>query len=452
MAVVLALDIGTSEICALAWDVQERRTIAVRTGANRSTVPGPEGRHEQDATIIRSVAIDLLGDLLNACAFARDDIRAIAITGQMHGVLLVDRSLEPLTNLITWRDARTTELANELVSGLSPGVRQSLGCTPAPGYGGLTLAWLVRHGRVPRSARSLGITDYIAASLCGVASTEPTTAASWGLYDLSSGVWHGETVDRFGLPTSILPQLQPSGRPLGVLDEAVRLRLDLPPGVTVCAPVGDNQASVLGTGADQPGKMSVNIGTGGQVSRVRPQAVAADGNEVRPMPFGGFLHVGASLSAGFAYAYLAGLFRDAAYELTGETVPLRSIYEKMNEWSESEAANGLVVHPVFIGTRLDPAQRGWIRGIDAGNLTPSSLTRAFVEGIVDELRELATHVGTDGVKGVIVAGNAVRRNRAFVPIISERFALPCEVSTDPEEAAVGAAIAAARGMGLRGTP
>ena len=112
MRTILGLDIGTTTLCTVVWDAQENRLIAARSLPNDTLIPGlPAGRHEQDADRIMSRACDLLQTTLALGAVRREDVSAIALTGQMHGVLLVDAKVRPLTPLITWRDQRTVERA-----------------------------------------------------------------------------------------------------------------------------------------------------------------------------------------------------------------------------------------------------------------------------------------------------------------------------------------------------
>ena len=451
MAILLSVDIGTSKLCVMALDTLTRRPLAVLSKPNDAGIKGlPPEQHEQDPRVIQAACFDLLSTVLKQPNLRGKSISGIGITGQMHGVLLVDANLRPLTNLITWQDGRTVPFIAGWREKIDPAAAQRLGCRIAPGYGGLTLSWLALQDRLPQAALALSISDYLAASLCGVLSSEPTHAASWGIYNLAAGGWDGPTVDALGIPPGVLPKLHPSCTPLGRLTPQAQRALGIPEDVPVCSPLGDNQAAVFGLSEQKPGILVLNLGTGGQISRPRSDPLYQDGLETRPMPFGDYIQVGASLCGGWAYAYLEQFFRAVVREFAGLELDDRQIYERMNTLSGLAQSAGLVVDPRFNGTRLDPTLRGSIYAIDSTNLNPAALTRATVEGMVEELYQLARLTGMQGIDQIVATGNAVRKNPALLEIISTRFGLPCSVSTFTEEAALGAAWGVAVGLGLAG--
>ena len=120
MAIVLGLDLGTSKLCALALSTDARRVVrttsgpdrpgrvlAVRTAPNDADVPDlPPDRHEQDPAKILDRSLGLIRELLAEEAVEAEDVAGLCVAGQMHGVLLVDRGLQPVSNLVTWRDRR----------------------------------------------------------------------------------------------------------------------------------------------------------------------------------------------------------------------------------------------------------------------------------------------------------------------------------------------------------
>lgn len=443
MAVVLSLDIGTSKLCAMAFDPEAGQPLAALSAPNSSDASGlPSDWHEQDPIRIRERCWTLLRSLLSQDILKGAEVLGIGITGQMHGLLLVDESLRPLTRLITWRDGRTASRIEDWRARLGAEAPLRLGCRIAPGYGGATLAWLAQERMLPARAKALSIADFLAASLCGLAASEPTHAASWGLLNLAAGDWDADALHILGIPPAVLPALQPSCRPLGILSPEAQQALSLGASVRVCSPLGDNQASVIGLAGLDSGALVLNLGTGGQISRPRRDPAVRSGLETRPMPFGGYIQVGASLCGGWSYAYLEQFYKSVARELCGVELEDGAVYARMNAWAQKEGETDLRVDPRFSGTRQDAALRGSITGIDTHNLTPAALTRAMAAGIVQELFDLASETGMEGIERIIAAGNAVRKNPALPGIISARFGLPCSVSAFQEEAALGAALSA----------
>jgi sedoheptulokinase len=122
----------------------------------------------------------------------------------------------------------------------------------------------------------------------------------------------------------------------------------------------------------------------------------------------------------------------------------------MNSIAEQtpNGASGISVDTRFSGTRLNPDLRGSISGIAVENFTAANLTRGFIEGMVRELADMASDAGIKNFTRIIASGNAVRRNPVVSEVIESTFGLPCYTSSNREAAALGAAYAAAIGLGL----
>jgi len=443
MKIILSLDIGTTKISVLALSVETLKPLAVISAPNSAAIPGlPPERHEQDPLRIRNDCLNLLSALLRNDAVHTDAVVGVAISGQMHGALLADSSLTCLTNLITWRDRRAVGFDG-------PNNAEETGSRLCAGYGGVTLNWLVKNGAFPRDAVALTIADYIAASLTGEMATEPTHAASWGIFSLRDNRWDAALTEHLGIPRTVLPEIRPSSRPLEKLSAETAGALGLSPEVMVCSPLGDNQAAFVGAAGFSGDAAVVNIGTGAQVSIPQKKFTYVRPFETRPMPFGGFILVGASLCGGWAYEYLKDFFGATVREIAGIELDDNAIYERMNALAEkSGEMTGLLADTRFSGTRSDPRVRGSIGNIDTGNLTPGNLARAFTTGIVRELADIMSDAGIATRERIIACGNAVRKNPLIAQEIGKTFGVPCFVGQIEEEAALGAAYAAAVGMEL----
>jgi len=218
MDIILSLDIGTSKVAAVAFDCDSRENVAVVSSVNQGAIDGlSNGRHEQSPEIIFGQCLKLLQELIESNKFSTNTVKAISISGQMHGVLLVDQELKPLTNLITWCDQRACELTEKINSPDWPVDRT--GCYLHPGYGGATLASL----EISSGSTALTIADYVVAKLCGVIATEPTHAASWGIMDIRNKCWDMEIIKRLQIPTEVLPKINKSSSVLGSLNYDIGL-------------------------------------------------------------------------------------------------------------------------------------------------------------------------------------------------------------------------------------
>ncbi|MGB2808098.1 MAG: FGGY family carbohydrate kinase [Sedimentisphaerales bacterium] len=454
--VVVSLDIGTSNLCALALSCDSLQPVAICSQINDTEITNlPAGYHEQDPLRIRDLCLELIQKLLSEKNVRENEVVGIGITGQMHGVLLVSSELEPQSNLITWRDQRTLAsnkpgYIDKAVEALGADMQQRTGCRLHAGYGGATLRWLQENGRLSEGAVALTIADYVAGCLTGVCATEGTHAASWGIFNLQKGEWDSEAIDKLGIPKKVLPTVNSTAKPLGTILPAIAKQIGLGSGVQVCSPVGDNQASIIGAAGFADDVVVLNLGTGGQISIPQNEYKFVETFETRPIPFGGFILVGASLCGGWSYSCLHKFIQATVREFAAAELSDEEIYKRMNAIAAETAkgASGITVDTRFSGTRHDPNLRGSISGIGVENFTVANLARGFVEGMVAELADMASKASIKDFTRIIASGNAVRRNPVVPDVVESIFGLPCYISTNREAAALGAAYAAAIGLGL----
>jgi sugar (pentulose or hexulose) kinase len=418
------------------------------------------GRSEWDPAWIAETALTCLSRF--ADQFDRSsDVIGLGITGQQHGVLLVDRELRPLSNLINWQDRRGEEpypgadhtWVEEARRRLGNDAPTRTGCRLATGYMATTLFRLARQGQLPRGATACFLMDFVAALLTGTPPvTDPTCAASAGVLDVARGEWAFDLLDALGLPRDLFPPVHPSGSRLGLLASAIAEKIGLPQGIPVFSGIGDNQASFLGSVADREHSVLVNVGTGGQVAVWSPTFAHDPLLETRPFPGDGFLLVSAGLSGGAAYAQLERFFRGVAVDVAGVNEPT-AIFAAMNRLAAEVPAgcDGLVCEPYFTGTRAEPWRRASWSNLSPANFTPGHLARSLLEGMARTFaasRDRIAQLRGAAPSALVGAGNGIRANPLLARILAEHFALPLQVPAHREEAAYGAALLAAVRAGV----
>jgi sugar (pentulose or hexulose) kinase len=463
MRITLGIDLGTTTIAALALDTDTGAVLAHATHPNDAEITSPadkaRGYSEWDALRIAGIAFACLGDVRQQLGERVNDAAGIGITGQQHGTVLVDASLKPLTPLIGWQDLRGNELipsteetflARALrLAGKDAPTRT--GCRLAAGYLAVTLLWLKEKGQLPDDGRASFLPEYFAGVLMNsLPAADPTLAASAGAFDLTAGVWDLGILEALHLPRELFPTVVPSGSCVGRVGPTAATATGLPVGLRVFAPLGDNQASFLGSVSDRAHSVFVNVGTGGQVSAAIESFQFDPRLETRPLP-SGFLLVCAGLSGGRAYATLERFFQKTAEQLFG--LEPDSLYAAMNRLAAEvpAGAEGLRCEPFFTGTRLRPELRASFTGVSAGNFTPAHLTRALLEGMARSFREgydLIRLYLSEPPQRLVGAGNGIRENQLLAHIIADEFGLPVSVPAHREEAAYGAALSAAIGAGI----
>ena len=433
MSTLIGLDIGTTSISAVAAEVSSGALLRSVTVPNDGILPSPDGVSRlQDPVRIVETALGLKESL--AAEFS--PVAAIGVTGQMHGILYLDRAGRAVSPLYTWQDGRGNLPYGKSTYAAHLSTRS---CYPlASGFGLVTHFINREQGLVPSEAVTFcTIQDYIALLLARRKTPllHASDAASFGCFDLEAHTFDRFAMEKLGFDNAFLP---------AVTAETAIIGQD--GSIPVAAAIGDNQASVLGS-LRENADILVNIGTGSQVSAVVSAPVPFPAGAVRPYVDGKFLLAGSPLCGGRAYALLHRFFARCAELFGGDG---RDIYTVMNDMAaEQPEDHSLTVDTRFCGTRNDPALRGALSEISEDNFTPEQLTRGVLWGMTAELRGLYGEMPLlSPATGLVGSGNAVRKNPVLRRYLEEQFTLPLNLPVHREEAAFGAAVFAAAAAGV----
>lgn len=463
MSIVVAVDLGTTKITSVAVDCRSGENLAVRTLANDANITSEadrsRGRSEWDASRIVCQGLACLKQVADGLGDKVRDVAAIGITGQQHGMLLVDAEGAPASPLINWQDRRALDRYRESQHSWLDETRNLLGdsswkragCRLQPGFMAGTLFWMKSHGLLPKEALALFIMDHFGAKLTGGRPvTEPSCAGSSGVLNVRTRQWDSESIVALGLSETLFPEIREANEQIGQLSLQASSASGLPQGIPVFAPIGDHQASFIGSVTDRTTSVLVNVGTGAQVAVYTDDFAFEPPVELRPFPGGGNLLSNVGLAGGWSYQVLEHFFRDVGksmfqIESTGQ------LYESLNQLAASvpPGADGLRCDPSFAGTRLDPSIRGSLSGLSPQNFTGRHLARAVLEGMARSLRD--GYAAVERITGrsqsqLIAAGNGLRENPLLADIVSQAFGLPMVFTGHREEAAYGAAVMVRQSM------
>ncbi|MBN2469855.1 MAG: xylulokinase, partial [Anaerolineae bacterium] len=185
MTLLLGIDLGTSSVKVVLFDVETARSVAVASVEYPVLRPAPD-RAEQDPHTWWEAVIQATRQAL--AGHPADAVAAIGFSGQMHGTVLLDDAGNVLHPAIIWADQRSAAECEALTAALGPEAYARLtGTLPAAGFMGPTLLWLRRHAPdlLDRAACALFPKDYIRWRLTGQMATEASDAASSGVFDLT---------------------------------------------------------------------------------------------------------------------------------------------------------------------------------------------------------------------------------------------------------------------------
>jgi sugar (pentulose or hexulose) kinase len=451
----LGLDVGTTTVTAIVVNSESGEVVSKATAPNDAETTTPDGkaggRSEWDPARMLDVARMVLRD----AAGPAGNVAAIGVTGQMHGMMLVNEASDPIGPFIGWQDQRATDadptsdgtVIGNLTSSVESTDPQGNVCRPKAGYLGATLAWLKTHNALPDGSLATFLPDFLTTQLTDTRPvTDATNAAGSGLFDVAARQWHQPLLDRIGIEADRLPEVTESGLKAGSLSSNWS-GSGLDAGIPVCVACGDNQASFLGSVRLPEESVLINVGTGGQVSVNASSHDVGPGLEARPHVDGRYILVGAGLVGGRTYAWLREFYLEIGRQVFDYEGDAESVYERMTGLAGAvdEGADGLVFEPLFTGTRDEPDRRGKIEGIGTTNFSPGHLSRALLEGVIAQFKWLydnAVAVGAGERSTLVGAGNGVRKNVVLKEIAERTFGLEMRVPAHTEEAAYGAAMQA----------
>ena len=420
----VAIDIGTTNISAVVYDIENKSLVKSYTVAHNSYVFG-DIRSEQSVAVILDTAEKLLYQILQAFS----GIVSIGLTGQMHGIVYIYSNGNPLSDLINWQDKRADEV---LTDGKTTCERifEITGEKIATGYGLATHYYNICNGLVPQGAVGFcSIMDLFAMKICGLKSavTHTSVAASFGLFDVLNKVFMKEKLELLGIDESFLPAVTDKSSVIGECK-----------GIPVSVAIEDNQAAFLGSVANNEESVLVNIGTGSQISAVSEYRTVNAELELRPFIEGKYLICGSAFCGGAAYSMLEEFFRAYTVAAGMEEASQYAVLNKLAAEAYERGDSGLDVDVSFFGKRSDPNLRGSIKMIDRQNFTPAELVLGVLKGMCDELYTLYATF-EEKKKYIVASGGAVKKNEILQKLIADRFGMTVSVNTVDEEAAVGAA-------------
>lgn len=357
-------------------------------------------------------------------------INTIAITGQMHGLVLLEDS--GYGEGVPWTDQRGASMLPPLNDALGPDVSLHIGGPLASGFQAVSLAWIKTHDqeRWMRIRRAMLPKDALIHALTGRHVTDPSDAAGTGMLDIARSAWAWDVVDTIGIPHEWLPEIIPSGTEVGAVTATMAEALGLKPDVPVVIAGGDAPVGAFGGGVIRPGQALIMLSTGAQIILPTERytadpagrwytwlsAARENGEATR------FLQVGTLLNAGIATGWLRSVL---AHSVDIPPEPTR-----------------LIVLPHLIGERTllrDPLARGAVLGITP-QTTPGELSRAVLEGIAYALRHaLEEMCGERPMPELIRLGGGGAQNEAWQAIITHVLGIQTERMTTADLSAFGAA-------------
>ena len=450
MAVVIAIDAGTTGVRALAID-EAGRPSGWSYREFPQHFPRP-GWVEHDADDIWDAVRTTVSELASDLAGRGETIAALGITDQRETTVVWDRRRgRPLAPAIVWQDRRTaTQCAALRDAGHLPAVRQTTGLVLDPYFSATKLAWLLHEGGVdPGPDLAFGTVDsWIIWNLTGgaVHATDPSNASRTLLFDIDRLQWSEEMCALFDVPRSCLPEVRPSSGDFGATSEGAIA--GLPAGTPIAGVAGDQQAALFGQACVDPGMTKNTYGTG--------SFVLMNVGPTMPAPVEGLLTtVGWTLADGTTtYALEGAIFvTGAAIQWLRDGLGLIASAREMGPLAASVAdAAGVTLVPAFTGLGSpwwDPYARGTVLGITRGS-GRAHIARAVVEAMAyltrDVVEAMTQAAGRPVVELRADGGAAVMD--LLLQMVADQLQVRVARPQMQETTALGAAYLAGLGCGV----
>ena len=450
---LLGIDVGTTGSKAVLIEARGS-VVAEATSEYPMSTPQPAWA-EQDPNDWWATTIAGIRRVLDQSGVRGERVAGVGLTGQMHGLVLLDSKGDVLRPCIMWNDQRTAEQCAAITERV--GAKRLLELTGNPVLPGFTapkVVWVRENEpQVYRKvAKVLLPKDYIRYRLTGEFFSEVSDASGTSMFDVGKRQWSDEMLAALDVPRRWLPEVTESPVPSAKVSAGAAGETGLVAGTPVVGGGGDQAAQAVGTGIIDEGVVSATLGTSGVVF------AASDSYRIEPE---GRLHafchavpgkwhlMGVMLSAAGSFRWYRDTLGNA--EVRRAKRENRDPYDLLTEAAADVApgCEGLLFLPYLTGERTphpDPNARGVFFGLTLRH-RKAHLTRAVLEGVTYGLRdslELMRGLGL-AVQQVRASGGGAR-SALWRQMLADVFGTPIVTVSVTQGAAYGAALLAGVGV------
>jgi len=441
----LGIDVSTTGAKALLIDEQGAVVASATTPLTLQT-PKPLWSEQDPHEWWKGSAASIRKALADAGATGAD-VAAVGLTGQMHGLVLLDAERNVLRPAILWNDQRTARECEEIHArvGRAALIRE-VGNVALTGFTAPKILWVRNHEpEVYARARLVLLPkDYVRLRLTGEAAMDKADGSGTMLFDLKRRDWSRQVLDKLEIPAAWLPPTFEGPETTGRVTAQAAQETGLRAGTPVVAGGGDQAAGAVGAGAVRPGVVSLTLGTSGVVFATTDAPLVEPEGRLHAFCHavpGRWHFMGVTLSAAGSLQW----YHDAL-------TPGEGFAQIVAEAEQAPAGSeGLLFLPYLSGERTpypDPLARGAFVGLTLRHRR-AHLTRSVLEGVAFSMRDcfsLLQGAGLGAVSEVRIAGGGAK-GALWRKIVASVLKLPMVTVNSTEGAAYGAALLAGTGVG-----
>jgi xylulokinase len=443
---LLGLDISTTGAKALLID-PDGNVVSSASNPLALSTPRPLWSEQNPADWWAGMAASIREALAGA-GRSGEDVLAIGLTGQMHGLVLLDESGEVLRPAILWNDQRTGPQCDEIRERIGKArLIQITGNDALTGFTAPKVLWVAENEpEVYAKARHILLPkDYIRFKLTGEYAMDRAGGAGTILFDLKKRTWSDEVLEALDIPAEWLPPTFEGPEVTGTISAEAAAQTGLAEGTPVVGGGGDQAAQAVGVGAVQPGIIALTLGTSGVVFATTESALIQPEGRLHAFCHavpGRWHFMGVMLSAAGSLQW----YRDTlAPDVDFDTL--------VNEAADvPPGAEGLLFLPYLTGERTpypDPLARGAWVGLTVRH-GRAHLTRAVLEGVAFGIKDsftLIKEAGLASIDQVRISGGGAK-SPLWRQIMADVLDVELVTVNTTEGAAFGAALLAGVGAGV----
>ncbi|MGZ9224809.1 MAG: xylulokinase [Anaerolineales bacterium] len=441
------LGIDTSTTSSKALIIDERgEVIAVASSPHTLQTPQPLWSEQSPLEWWEAVSASIKS-VLEKAGIGGERITAIGLTGQMHGLVLLDEAGNVLRPAILWNDQRTQSQCGEIhqIIGREKFI-QITGNIALTGFTAPKILWVkenepdvfakAKHVLLPK--------DYIRYKLTGEYALDKADGAGTVLFDLKARDWSDEVLSALDIPRAWMPKTFEGTEFTGHVTKEAASLTGLKVGTPVAAGGGDQAAGAVGVGAVEPGVVALTVGTSGVVFATTPSALIEPDGRLHAFCHAvpGMWHfMGVMLSAAGSLQW----YRDTL-------APEMSFDDLLKEVESIPAGSeGLQFLPYLSGERTphpDPLARGAFIGLTLRH-SRAHMTRAVLEGVAFGLKDSFTLIRNAGLGAItqVRASGGGTKGAIWRQILASVLVAELVTVNTTEGGAYGAALLA--GVGAR---
>jgi len=442
----LGIDTSTTSSKALLID-EQGEVVATAASPHTLQTPHPLWSEQSPAEWWQAVASSIL-QVLQLAGVKGSEVGAVGLTGQMHGLVILDGEGKVLRPAILWNDQRTQAQCDEIHRRMGrERFIQITGNVALTGFTAPKLLWVAQNEpEVYRKIRHVLLPkDYIRYCLTNAYAMDKADGAGTVLFDLKARDWSPEVMAALEIDAAWMPHTYEGPQITGTVTAEAAALTGLKAGTPVVAGGGDQAAQAVGVGAVEPGIIGLTVGTSGVVFATTPAPLS------EPQ---GRLHAFCHAVPGMWHFMGVMLSAAGSLQWYRDTLAPGVSFDELLKPAEaiSAGSEGLFFLPYLSGERTpypDPLARGAFVGLTLRH-TQAHMTRAVLEGVAFGLKdcfELIRNAGLGKITQVRASGGGTK-GALWRQILADVLESELVTVNTAEGAAFGAALLAGVGLGV----